>query len=233
MQPIYDESFEMMVEDVEVKPQQAEGYHPVKIITSRGSIHYRYYPVTGAKHAAIWVGGVGGDWDTPAQGLYPKLCQELMSEGIASLRVHFRNPIELIEAILDVLLGLIFLQDEGIESFALIGHSFGGAVVIQAGIQSENVRTVVTLATQSFGTNYVEQLATRCSLLLLHGTDDPILSPSCSQHVYKMALEPKHLILYPGATHGLDEVAQEVHKVVRNWVINQLKLDNLSSVSMS
>lgn len=233
MQPIYDESFEMMVEGVEVNAQQTEGYHLIKLITSRGPIHCRYYPVEGAQKAAIWVGGVGGGWDTPAQGLYPKVCQELASEGIASLRVRFRYPTQLIEAILDVLAGLTFLQDQGIESFALIGHSFGGAVVIQAGIQSENVRTVITLATQSFGTNDVEELATRCSLLLLHGTDDPVLSPSCSQSVYDMALEPKHLILYPGATHGLDEVAEEVHKVVRDWVINQLKRNSLPLLSMS
>lgn len=34
--------------------------------------------------------------------------------------------------------------------------------------------------------------------------------------------EPKRLMLYPGADHGLDEVAQEVHQVVRDWVIEKL-----------
>jgi dienelactone hydrolase len=232
VQPIYDESFEMMVEDVEVGERHQEGYHPVKLTTSRGFIYCRYYPVTGAKQAAIWVGGVGGDWDTPAQGLYPRLCQELTSEGIASLRVHYRYPTELVEAVLDVLAGITFLQNEGIESIALIGHSFGGAVVIQAAAQAEDVHTVVTLATQSYGANPVRELATRCSILLLHGTTDPVLTPLCSQHVYQLALEPKHLILYRNASHGLDEVAQEVHQVVRDWVIEQLKLDRFSSVSL-
>jgi pimeloyl-ACP methyl ester carboxylesterase len=232
VQPIYDESFEMMVEDVEVAERHHEGYHPVKLTTSRGFIYCRYYQVTGAKQAAIWVGGVGGDWDTPAQGLYPRLCEELTSEGIASLRVHYRYPTELVEAVLDVLAGITFLQNEGIESIALIGHSFGGAVVIQAAAQSEDVHTVVTLATQSYGANPVGELATRCSILLLHGTADPVLTPLCSQQVYQLALEPKHLILYPNASHGLDEVAQEVHQVVRDWVIEQLKLDRFSSVSL-
>jgi pimeloyl-ACP methyl ester carboxylesterase len=229
VQPIYDESFEMMVEDVEVSPQE-QGYHPVKLTTSRGPIYCRYYPVKGAQKAAIWVGGVGGGWDTPAQELYPTLCQELTSEGIASLRVRYRYPTELVEAVLDVLAGLTFLQDEGIQSFALIGHSFGGAVVIQAASQAEDVHTVVTLATQSYGADPVPELATRCSILLLHGTADPILTPLCSQHVYQVALEPKHLILYPGATHGLNEVAQEVHQVVRDWVVQQLKLDQPPTV---
>ncbi len=222
MQPLYDESFEMMVQDVEVGGLHQEGYHPAKITTSRGSVHCRYYPVTGTQQAAIWVGGVGGDWDTPAKGLYPQLCQDLASKGIASLRVGYRYPTELVEAVLDVLAGLSFLQDEGIESVALIGHSFGGAVVIQAGVQSEAVRTVVTLGTQSYGADPAPELATRCSLLLLHGTADPVLPPVCSQHVYELALEPKRLILYPDAAHGLDEVAGEVYQVVRDWVIEQL-----------
>ncbi|MBW4631135.1 MAG: alpha/beta hydrolase [Iphinoe sp. HA4291-MV1] len=221
MQPIYDESFEMIVEDIEVGVQQEE-YHPIKLITSRGSIHCRYYPVESADKAVIWVGGIGGDWDTPARGLYPLLCEVLRKEGIASLRVHYRYPTGLKESILDVLAGLTYLQDEGINEFALVGHSFGGAVVIQAAAQSPDVYTVVTLATQSHGTDPVTELGTRCSLLLLHGTNDQVLSPYCSQHVYQLALEPKRLILYPNAGHGLDEVADEVYLVVRDWIVQQL-----------
>lgn len=222
MQPIYDESFEMMVESVEVEAER-EGYQPIKLITSRGPIYCRYYPVEGSQLAAIWVGGVGGDWDTPARQLYPLLCQELTKQGIASLRVRFRYPTQLEEAVLDVLAGLTYLHDEGIESFALIGHSFGGAVVIQAASQAEDVRTVVTLATQSYGVYSVSDLATRCSLLMLHGSADPVLPPHCSEHLYELALEPKHLILYPDAGHTLDEVADDVHQVVREWIVEQLK----------
>lgn len=221
MQRIYDESFEMIVEGVEVEPQQEE-YHPVKLITSRGSIHCRYYPVEGADKAVIYVGGVGGGWDTPARGLYPLLCEVLRKEGIAALRVRYRYPTNLGESILDVLAGLTYLQDQGIEEFALVGHSFGGAVVIQAATQSPDVHTVVTIATQSYGADTVAELATGCSLLLLHGTHDQVLSPRCSQQVYQLALEPKRLILYPDAGHGLDEVADEVYLMVRDWIVQQL-----------
>jgi hypothetical protein len=150
------------------------------------------------------------------------LCEILRKEGIASLRVRYRNPTDLEESILDVLAGLTYLQDEGIKEFALVGHSFGGAVVIQAAAQSPGIRTVVTLATQSYGADPVTELATQCSLLLLHGSDDQVLSPHCSQYVYDLALEPKRLILYPNATHGLDEVADEVYLVVRDWIVQQL-----------
>jgi pimeloyl-ACP methyl ester carboxylesterase len=221
MEPIYDESFEMSVEDVQVGHQQEE-YHPVKLITSRSSIHCRYYPVEGAEKAVIWVGGVGGDWDTPARGLYPLLSEVLRKEMIASLRIRYRHPTDLEESILDVLAGITYLQDEGIKEIALVGHSFGGAVVIQAATQSPDVRTVITIATQSYGADRVAELATGCSLLLLHGTGDRVLSPNCSQHIYNLALEPKRLILYPNANHGLDEVADEVTLVVRDWIVQQL-----------
>lgn len=223
----------MVVQDIQVEPQW-EGYHPLKLTTSRGDVNCRYYPVTGAQKGAIWVGGVGGDWDTPAQGLYPRLCHELRGyakdalashEAIASLRIRYRHPTELEESILDVLAGLSYLESEGIKAVALIGHSFGGAVVIQAAANSPIVRTVVTLATQSYGAATASKLAPRCSLLLIHGTADEILPPSCSKYVYQLAKKPKLLILYPNARHGLDEVSQEVHACVRDWVIEKLNID--------
>jgi hypothetical protein len=227
VQPIYDESLEMMVQDVEIAPQEGE-YFPVKLITSFGAIHYRYYPVKDADKAVVWVGGVGGNWDTPAKGLYPRLSEDLQRNGIASLRVRFRYSTQLDESIFDVLAGLIYLQDEGIKYLALVGHSFGGAVVIQAAAQCPNVYTVVTLATQAYGTDAAHELATRCSLLLIHGMADQVLLPYCSQRVDQIALEPKQLILYPNANHGLDEVAEEVYQVVKKWLIQKLNSPEIS-----
>ena len=239
------ELFEIVVQDAEVGSLQ-ENYYPVRLTTSSGYVNCRYYPVDQATQGVIWVGGVGGGWDTPAQGLYPQLALELHQEAmqrglgglpherlhqeaIASLRVRYRYSTQLKEAVLDVLAGISYLLDQGITKIALVGHSFGGAVVIQAAAKAQAVRTVVTLATQVHGTKPVPQLATRCSLLLLHGEDDPVLSPECSQRVYNLALEPKHLILYPGANHGLDEVAQEVHRVVREWIVKQFNQVSPSS----
>ena len=42
----------------------------------------------------------------------------------------------------------------------------------------------------------------RIPLLLLHGTDDPLIHPSYSQQVYERANEPKELWMIPGATHS-------------------------------
>lgn len=201
---------------------EREGYQPVTAFTDRGEVHFRYYGAPAATRAALWVGGVGGGWDTPAHGLYPTLARELLPAGIASLRVRFRHPGRLAESVLDVLGGLAFLESQGVEAAAVVGHSFGGAVVIQAAVQSELVRTVVTLAGQSYGAECVDALRPETSILLLHGTDDAVLPAFCSEHLAELAHDPRRLIRYPGAGHCLDEVASEVHDVVRTWLQTEL-----------
>jgi len=58
--------------------------------------------------------------------------------------------------------------------------------------------------------------------LLIHGMRDRVLSAYCSESIYRRASEPKDIILYDGADHGLDEVAEEVHQVIRDWAIEKL-----------
>lgn len=212
----------IVIRDLKVQPMQS-GYQPIRLETNRGNIDFRYYPVSGTQCGAIWVGGVGGGWDTPARGLYPRICQELMGEAIASLRVRYRYPTILEESVLDVFAGISYLESEGVETIALAGHSFGGAVVIQAAATAKAVRTVVTLATQSYGAMPVARLSPECGILLLHGTVDQVLIPACSEYVYQIAHEPKRLILYEGGAHSLDEVAEEVYQIVHDWIVEQLE----------
>ncbi|MGB8024651.1 MAG: hypothetical protein WCF06_10075, partial [Nitrososphaeraceae archaeon] len=75
----------------------------------------------------------------------------------------------------------------GIQPVGFVGHSLGGSVVIEAAAAVPNIiRTVVTLSTQKYGAvDTVSQLRQCCSILLIHGTDDDILWPSCSSCVYK------------------------------------------------
>lgn len=208
-----------MICDLKVQPMQ-DGYQPISLKTNRGTIDFRYYQVPGTQRGVIFIGGVGGGWDTPANGLYPRLCHELIDEAIASLRVRYRHPTILAESVLDVLMGISYLESEGIKSIALIGHSFGGAVVVQAAV-SQVVCTVVTLATQSYGAT-PSQLPRECGILLIHGTVDRVLTPACSEYIYQIAHEPKCLILYEGADHSLNEVSEEVHQVVRDWIVEKL-----------
>lgn len=198
-----------------------DGYRPVHLQTHRGAVALRFYEAEG-DGAVVWVGGAGGGWDTPAQGLYPRLCRELVDEGIGSLRVRFRHPHVLNEAVHDVRAGLSYLHGKGYTRFGLTGHSFGGAVVVQAAALVPEVCTVVALATQSYGADPVAQLGPRCSVLLLHGTADTVLPPVCSQYVYDRAREPRRIQLFPGAGHVLDEPAAEVYRVVRAWIVEQM-----------
>jgi hypothetical protein len=221
---------EMSVTRVERFGPTPDGYAPVTLHTTRGAVDCRYYPVPSAgprrvpNRAAIFVGGAGGGFDTPVRGwLYPHLCQQLSSEDlIPCLRVRYRRAADLPESTLDVLAGIAFLESEGATAVALTGHSFGGAVIIQAAALSPLVRTCLPLSTQSYGADPAATLGPRCSLFLAHGTDDEILPPACSELVYDIAKDPKHLELCPHATHGLDQAADYLPRMVRDWIRTEL-----------
>ena len=93
-----------------------EGYRIVRLTISENEnniVECRYYKaeVTDSKAAVIYVGGVGGGWDSPAKELYPRLSQKLAKDdGINSLRIRFRYSTDLEESILDVLAGIEFLK---------------------------------------------------------------------------------------------------------------------------
>jgi pimeloyl-ACP methyl ester carboxylesterase len=227
-----------LVDYVNLGQKTDDGYTIIRLVTSSGSgggggVDCRYYHTAGASKAVIWVGGVGGGWDTPARGLYPLLSQKLIRKEINSLRVRFRYPTDLYESVLDVIEGIHFLEQQGIKSVGLVGHSFGGAVVIQAAAaaeassSSDSVWTIVTLSTQSYGTEGVSRLKKGSSILLIHGTDDKVLPPYCSSNVYNLANDPKEIIFYKGATHGLDEAAEEVHQKVHDWLVKYLNKSEL------
>jgi pimeloyl-ACP methyl ester carboxylesterase len=174
-----------------------------------------------ARAGIVLVGGVGGGFDTPAHGLYPRLGRHFSGVGVATIQVAFRLPGELGEAVLDAGAGVRFLAERGCERVALVGHSFGGAVVIRAGAALPEVAAVVTLATQSYGTDRVRDLAGR-PVLLVHGVDDEILPADCSVQVFGRSGEPKELRLIPGAAHRLDEAADEVYRIVHAFLSRHL-----------
>jgi pimeloyl-ACP methyl ester carboxylesterase len=201
---------------------EGDGFQPVRVETNVGAVEMRYYPADGARAAVVYVGGVGGGWDTPGDEMYPRLCAGLKGDRIAGLRVRYRDPRALTGSVVDVLTGIRFLLEDGIFVVGVVGHSFGGAVAIRTGAAAEMVRTVVALATQAFGTDDVGRLAPRCSLLLVHGLDDRVLPADCSRYVLRRAGEPKRAVFLPGAGHALRESAGETHDAVRDWLLDQL-----------
>ena len=214
-----DDGLELTITDVRLGAR-ADGYHPVVLRTSRGEVQLRHYPVQGATVGVVFAGGTGGGWDTPGCGrLFPDLCEALQADGITALRVRYRYPSNLEESTLDVLAGVYFLDGIGVGRLALVGHSFGGAVVIQAAANVESVAALVALSTQSHGVEPLRDLPMGCSSLFLHGEADEVLPPACSRFAYRLAPEPKRLSLYPNVRHGLDEAAPEIRAEVREWVL--------------
>jgi pimeloyl-ACP methyl ester carboxylesterase len=214
--------FELMIQGSR-RGLSVEGYEPITVETDHGGIDLRLYGVPEARVAAVFVGDAAGGWDSPGRGrLFSDLCTDFQNMGMAALRVRYRHPNDLVECALDLLTGVRFLANDGVEIAALVGHSFGGAVVAQVAANADGVRTIVLLSTQSHGVEGIAQVSRGCSSLLVHGTADEILPPSCSRYAYDLAPEPKRLSLYEGARHGLDEGGERLRREVRDWIAGEL-----------
>ena len=123
------------------------------------------------------------------------------------MRVGYRKPNDLSRCVHDLAAAADLASRSGARRFVTVGHSFGGAVALQAGvILGEHCRGVVTLATQSAGCEHADQLGDT-PLLLLHGTDDEILPPETSG-VVQMLAGHGEVVLLPGAGHLLTQVAR-------------------------
>jgi hypothetical protein len=198
-----------------------DGKQDLRLRTDDGTILCRYHPALKGSAAVLWVFGAGGGLNGPAAGLYPRLAGYLAADHIASLELSYRRPGKFADCVLDTLVGSSYLEDQGRSRIALVGHSFGGAVVINAGLASPSVGAVAALSTQSGGTELVHNLSPR-PLLLMHGTDDEVLPDSCSRDVYQRARDPKQLVLYPECRHGLDECREEVDRDLLRWLREKL-----------
>ena len=222
-----DETLSLSIVDVSDGELQPDGHRPIKVATTRGNVHLRLYEAPAPRAGIVWVGGVGGGFDSPADGLYPRLCRELTRKHISSCRVQFRNPRVLEEAVLDTMVALQVLTQTGATITGIVGHSFGGAVALQAATMARSVKTVVTLATQSAGATVAADLATAQSVLLVHGTADDMLPPACSRTVERLVPGRKRLVLFD-ANHNLDEAAEAVTDLVRRWLLAELGGDGVA-----
>ncbi len=118
---------------------------------------------------------------------------------------------------LDVLVAITYLADRGRTRVVLVGHSFGGAVVITVGAASDAVIGVAALSSQTAGTGAAAAIAPR-PLFLGHGSADEVLPDRCSRDIYSRAREPKRLVLYPGCGHGLDACRETLDADLTAWL---------------
>ncbi len=202
--------------EVEQGPAE-DGAERLTLRTSAGTIGCRFHDAYGGDAAVLWVFGAGGGLGGPAGGLYPRLARHLVGDGVASLELAYRRPGVLADCVLDVLLGVDYLGTRGRARVVLVGHSFGGAVVITAGATGEATIAVAALSSQTAGADLADRLSPR-PLLLMHGTADEILPDACSRAIYRRAREPKRLVLYPGCHHGLDGCREELDRDLLGWI---------------
>ncbi len=186
----------------------------VEITTDRGMTAGILNAAPNARGGMIMVGGAGGGIHGPA-GIYEPLAERLSAAGISALRLEYRYPDYLNECIYDVLAGLEALGRQTVDKIALLGWSFGGAVVITAGAMSAKVVGVATVASQSYGAD--ASGLDHKSLLLIHGSGDAVLPDTCSHQLYEQAHEPKELVLYPADDHGISHHASEMLDKIYGW----------------
>jgi len=191
----------------------------LQLMTSHGSLAGRQHSAEGER-AILWVFGAGGGLGGPAGGLYTRLGRRLQPFGVTSLELDYRRPGYLQDCVLDVLVGLAYLETLGKSRIVLVGHSFGGAVVINAGAISAAVVAVAALISQTAGMGGVDWLSPK-PVLFIHGEADEVLPADCSRDLYARAGEPKALILYSGCRHGLDQCREALDEDLTGW-INQV-----------
>lgn len=202
------------------------------IASNLGPIAVRWHPAETGKQrgAVVCVGGFDGGFDGPAEAIYAELADVLPASGIGVLRLDFRiktSPGPIDDGTFDVLAGVGWLEEQGVDRVALVGHSYGGAIVIRAAARSQSVVGTCALSTQTMGIEpaEVQSLAPR-PLLLVHGGADWRLPPRLSEWVYSIAGEGRELHILDGATHSLRQRRDELWTLLLDWLDRVLSVDD-------
>lgn len=203
----------LAVEEVEIGP----GLAHLEAYTTRGLLTLMWHGARDARNVVVTCGGGMGSLLGPAAGLYHWLGEELAPEGTCTIRVGYRKPNDLSRCVHDVAAACDLASRAGARRFVVVGHSFGGAVAVQAGVVlGEHCAGIVGLSTQSAGCELASELGDT-PLLLLHGTDDEILPPETSG-VVQMLAGHGEVVLLPGTGHLLTQSKDEVRDRVRTWI---------------
>jgi fermentation-respiration switch protein FrsA (DUF1100 family) len=199
------------IQDVAAHPADVAGQYIVTLRTNHGDLEAVFVPCEGRPGCVVFVGDEG------AQGAYRRVSEQLVADGVTSLRLRPRVPGEFSEGVIDVLAGCAFLKGLGGGSAVVVGHSYAGAVAIRSGTISPFVSAVAAIAPQRFGTQGVEAMAK--PLLLIHGSEDQVLPPLASDDVYQRAQEPKRLVMVEGADHGFAGHGEELAALLYDYIV--------------
>jgi pimeloyl-ACP methyl ester carboxylesterase len=201
-------------EEIEVTP----GLRHLEIYTLRGLLTILWHGPTDATDVVLCSGGAMGGLLGPADGLYHDLGLAFAERGIGTMRVGYRAPNDLGRCVHDVAAAADLASRTGAEHYVTVGHSFGGAVAIQAGmVLSEHCAGIVTLSTQSAGCEDAGALRDDVPLLLLHGDRDEIL-PAEASSVVQMLVGHGEVEILPGSGHLLTEASDHLRSRLGRWI---------------
>lgn len=200
----------------------------LEIYTMEGLLTGLWHGPAEAERVVVCLGGAMGGLLGPDGGVYQQLGRALAEQGIGVLRISYRRPNDLSLCVHDALAMMELAARHGGQRFVTVGHSFGGAVAIQAAahLERESVPGVVTLATQSAGCEPAEQLSDR-DLLFFHGTADQIL-PHFASETVRMLAGTGELVLLDGADHLLKPAGPQILERLVDHLPRVLAADRFS-----
>lgn len=206
------------VQEAQITPDLAH----LEIFTMRGLLTVLWHGPRDAETAVLACGGAMGGLLGPADGLYHDLGVALGEQGVGVLRIGYRTPNDLEGCTHDLVAIADLAGRGGARRFVTVGHSFGGAIAVRAGIMlNDHCAGVVTLATQSAGCEMAEALGDT-PLLLFHGDRDELLPPFSSEVVHAIAGGNGELVLLAGTGHLLTEAGQVLRSRLLSWIPERL-----------
>src|SRR5262245_7970976 len=120
----------LALQHVEVAP----GLEHLEIFTLEGLLALIWHGDRAASDVVLACGGAMGGLLGPANGLYHDLGVALAPRGIGLIRISYRRPNDLAACVLDVGAAADLAYRAGARRFVTIGHSFGGAVALNAAL---------------------------------------------------------------------------------------------------
>lgn len=178
-----------------------------------------------------------GLYSTRESKKYVEMAQRLVEAGLSCVRFDFSGcgestgdfSYDLDERVSDLAQVMEYVTGRFKGGrYALLGSSFGGMTALRYAAHHD-VAAVVIMATPSrvrFGAyeDDVRKDAARCSrVLIMHGTEDELVSPEHAQVLYELVQEPKKLMLYatdhsfshdPERHRALDEALRWIRQYV-------------------